>query len=403
MIDSVAGTIGSAVLLLGLLVATIGLYGMLRHPDIFEQLHAAGLVTGPAVIMILFAALASGSAEIITSAFLVAAFMLVTSSLSTHVVALAAWERRNASGQAGAAGLAEASATDGRTPAAMRVLLAYDGSPSSNVALALTESLTWPDGSLVRVVSVTKGDLAPVEDMAVPRATTDRQSDRSSATSRAAARGLERPGLTVEHLQLGGDPASAILDQADAIRADLVVMGSRGLGPVRSMVTGSVASGVLDGAPCPVLVARTSRSRYVLLATDGSRASIGATDVIARWPIFDETEVKVLSVATLAPQYRELPPTRAQRQGAATSRHREIAVAAANTLKGAGRRAIPFVRTGDEASQIVHFAEARSVDLIVLGSRGHTGLKRTLLGSVARDVLASTPTSVLVVRSPDQG
>ena len=53
---------------LGLALATIGLYGLLRMPDIFHQLHPAGLITGPAVILVLAACVATGSAEIITSA-----------------------------------------------------------------------------------------------------------------------------------------------------------------------------------------------------------------------------------------------------------------------------------------------------------------------------------------------
>ena len=60
--------VGAVLLLLGLLLATIGLYGLLRMPDIFHQLHPAGLVTGPAVILVLLASVATGSAEIITSA-----------------------------------------------------------------------------------------------------------------------------------------------------------------------------------------------------------------------------------------------------------------------------------------------------------------------------------------------
>jgi multicomponent Na+:H+ antiporter subunit G len=79
-----------ALLGLGLLLATIGLYGMLRMPDIFAALHAAGLVTGPAVICVLLASVAGGSAEIITSAVLVLAFVAVTSPLSGHAIAQAA-------------------------------------------------------------------------------------------------------------------------------------------------------------------------------------------------------------------------------------------------------------------------------------------------------------------------
>ena len=139
----VAAVLGSAVLLLGLAVATIGLYGMLRHPDIFEQLHAAGLVTGPGVILVLLASLASGSAEIVTSAFLVVVFLLVTSSLSTHAIALAAWRQRESSTRSTGEGVALA-AGDGRAAAAMRVVLGHDGSPGSDTALALVGSLSWP-------------------------------------------------------------------------------------------------------------------------------------------------------------------------------------------------------------------------------------------------------------------
>jgi multicomponent Na+:H+ antiporter subunit G len=85
--------VGVVLLGLGLLLATIGLYGMLRHPDIFHQLHPAGLVTGPAVILVLLAAVATRSAEIITSAALVILFVLVTSPVSTHAIEHAARRR----------------------------------------------------------------------------------------------------------------------------------------------------------------------------------------------------------------------------------------------------------------------------------------------------------------------
>jgi multicomponent Na+:H+ antiporter subunit G len=85
--------IGAVLLALGLLLATIGLIGLLRFPDIFHQLHPAGLVTGPAVILVLLAAVATRSAKIITSAALVILFVLVTSPLSTHAIAQAARRR----------------------------------------------------------------------------------------------------------------------------------------------------------------------------------------------------------------------------------------------------------------------------------------------------------------------
>ena len=90
MLGALLDVAAIALLALGLTLATIGLYGLLRMPETFHQLHAAGLVTGPAVILILLASLGSGSAEIITSALLVILFVLITSPLSSHAISQAA-------------------------------------------------------------------------------------------------------------------------------------------------------------------------------------------------------------------------------------------------------------------------------------------------------------------------
>jgi multicomponent Na+:H+ antiporter subunit G len=93
MLGALLDVLGVALLVLGLALATIGVYGLLRKPDVFDQLHAAGLVTGPAVILVLLASAASRSAEIITSAVLVVVFVLVTAPLSGHAIGQAAWRR----------------------------------------------------------------------------------------------------------------------------------------------------------------------------------------------------------------------------------------------------------------------------------------------------------------------
>ena len=93
MLETLLDIVAVTALGLGLTLATIGLYGMLRMPEIFHQLHAAGLVTGPAVILVLLASLGSGSAEIITSALLVILFVLITSPLSGHAISQAARRR----------------------------------------------------------------------------------------------------------------------------------------------------------------------------------------------------------------------------------------------------------------------------------------------------------------------
>jgi multicomponent Na+:H+ antiporter subunit G len=90
MAQTVVDVLVATLLALGLLLATAGLIGLLRMPRIFDQVHPAGLVTGPAVLLVLLASIGTGSAAIITSAALVALFVFITSPLSTHAIAQAA-------------------------------------------------------------------------------------------------------------------------------------------------------------------------------------------------------------------------------------------------------------------------------------------------------------------------
>jgi monovalent cation/proton antiporter MnhG/PhaG subunit len=83
-------------LALGLVVTTIGMYGVLRMPDVYSQLHAAGMATGVGVVAILLASVATWDAATITSAALVIAFVLLTAPISSHAIAWAAYHRRAA-------------------------------------------------------------------------------------------------------------------------------------------------------------------------------------------------------------------------------------------------------------------------------------------------------------------
>ena len=393
MIETVIGIAGAVLLLLGLTLASIGLYGMLRKTVIFEQLHAAGLVTGSGVILVLLASLASGRAEIVTSAVLVVAFVLVTSSLSIHAIALTAWRVGAGSTQAAGRGEVGRAVSDageaGSGGTGTRVLVAHDGSPGAGMATSLTASLPWVDGTVIRVIGAMEGELEPVPPTGPDPEPADDEPVELPVELEAAAVTLRRPGVAVDHVVRPGDPAAAIVHEAEDFGAHLVVTGSRGLGRIESLFAGSVAAAVIDDAPCPVLVARTPGVYRVLLATDGSAPSVEATEVLAGWQVFEDLPIDVLSVT----------PAVGEDEVAERARQQTVADGAVALLRDAGRRPTPHVRTGDVAEQIVRFAESHSVDLIVLGSRGRTGLARALLGSVAREVLSSTQRSVLIVRA----
>jgi multicomponent Na+:H+ antiporter subunit G len=93
MISVVLDVVGVALLLIGLTLMTIGLYGVLRLPDTNSQLHAQGLATGPGVIAILASSIATENATIITFAVLAIAFVVLTAPVSGHAIARTARRR----------------------------------------------------------------------------------------------------------------------------------------------------------------------------------------------------------------------------------------------------------------------------------------------------------------------
>jgi nucleotide-binding universal stress UspA family protein len=68
-------------------------------------------------------------------------------------------------------------------------------------------------------------------------------------------------------------------------------------------------------------------------------------------------------------------------------------------LRAAGRDSTADLRSGDAAAEIIEAIGEWQADLVVMGSRGRTGLTRLLLGSVARNVVHGTSASILVVRA----
>lgn len=297
----------------------------------------------------------------------------------------------------------------------MRILLATDGSACSDRATELVASLPLPAGSLIRAVSVQQ---PYVDVLALSWASVGQGPDTMETEELAeerlhreaienAERILQRPGHKVEGFLLRGRPSSAIVDEAKSMQADLVVVGSRGHGTIATMVLGSTASEIVDHAPCPVLVARGSSLGTLAFADDGSNSARTAEGVLTAWPIFAGHPLSVLTVAeTAVPVAAGFTPglydqVLASYSHSVDEAREEVQVeadTAAGRLGGAGYDAQPVVLEGDPAAEIVRFAAERGIGTIVMGTRGHTGLARLILGSVARNVLLHAPCSVLVVR-----
>jgi nucleotide-binding universal stress UspA family protein len=204
-----------------------------------------------------------------------------------------------------------------------------------------------------------------------------------------------------------GRPATVVVEEADRTPADLVVVGSRGHGRLASLVLGSVSAEIVDRARQPVLVARSASLTRVVLAADGSPSAAHAERLVATWPLFASTPVRVVSVAEVVEPWRTgIAPTMYTQAIAAyqhdleeaRQHHERLAAEAAERLRAAGREAGSEGRTGDPPAEIVAAAEGFGADLVAMGSRGNTGVKRLVLGSVARDVVYGGTTSVLIAR-----
>jgi nucleotide-binding universal stress UspA family protein len=297
----------------------------------------------------------------------------------------------------------------------MRILLALDGSPSADRARALVASLAWPEETTVRVVAAL--DVAPAlwGGPWIPAIPVDADRMEEEAVSeltrvlQEAQPALQGAGLTVGAELLRGRPSAAIVEDAKLWGPDLIVVGSRGHGPVETAVLGSVSAAIVDHATCPVLVARSDRATRVILAEDGSPAGMAARDLVASWPAFASIPVVVVGVVDIAAPWRSgIAPTMfaaamdvyTEMLANARTTHREIVAATESHLRAAGRTVSGELREGDPADQLRRAATDPAGDLIVVGSRGHVGISRLVMGSVAHAVLTHARSSVLVVKRP---
>jgi multicomponent Na+:H+ antiporter subunit G len=87
----VSAWIADALVLLGVVVMTIGVYGVFRMPDVYTELHAASKAVFLGVIALLAASVATGDPAIVARAALIAVFLVLTTPVAAHVIALGAF------------------------------------------------------------------------------------------------------------------------------------------------------------------------------------------------------------------------------------------------------------------------------------------------------------------------
>lgn len=135
-----------------------------------------------------------------------------------------------------------------------RILVGYDGSPSSERALEAAMAIALTLGSAVEILSV----VHPPEpsDSATLHAVVEDARQHYEKAHRRIAQAAAANGLRVDTDVTVGHPADQIIQRAELGKADLVVLGDRGASTFEQLIMGSVSERVLACAHCPVLVTR---------------------------------------------------------------------------------------------------------------------------------------------------
>ncbi len=295
----------------------------------------------------------------------------------------------------------------------MKFLLATDGSEHSEGAARFLARFDFSPLDRITVLHVVPG--VPFPDSREPYHAALRQigEEIAPAIVDATARHLKDRGADIVTAIKTGHPAEAILAVAAQACPALIVMGSRGMKAVGSLLLGSVTRAVAINSSCPVLVVKPPQyvqtgPLKVLFATDGSDCARETEKLLISINFPGDTALMAVYVSPST--YMEVPDRfylelddrvkqiTAHMKERETKHAEEVLEQAQASLKDKFRNVVTLMKSGDPSEQILQAARETGADIIALGSRGMRGV-RGMLGSVARNVLGHADCSVLICKA----
>lgn len=243
-------------------------------------------------------------------------------------------------------------------------------------------------------------------------AVADRPADRATDRLERIAVGLRNAGVATSVTVVPGDPPAEIIRMAHATRSDLIAMSTHGRVGIGRGLLGSTTDRVMHASDVPLLIVRpdgmepgsermhTRFPAVVLAALDGSELAegcVGPAAAIARRLRIDLRLVRAYDVpgATIGVDVPlgEMEVTRRRLQEEAQNYlERQSA-----RLRDEGLSVAADVVAGPADVALVKASKRWPASLLVLGSRGRSGLTRWVLGSVTDKVVRSAGRPVLVV------
>lgn len=313
----------------------------------------------------------------------------------------------------------------------MKLLVAYDGSGCAEAALDDLVKAGLPDDLVVTVVSIAEKWLPPpppssyeIVEMAVQAQSAAQLEKHFHQNSPAILATRELAEQARKRLQVNfpkwdvsvqvslGSPAQEIIQRADELMPDLIVVGSHGRSALGRFMLGSVAQKVVTEARCSVRIARgrvledKNEPVRLLIGMDGSQSSQEAVREVCvrKWAegssvrvIAIEDEIKLDLVSRFIPPVVNFVDEINQDNRKCVQK---IVDKAAAKLRGIGLIAFSEVLKGNPKQTLIEEAEKWGADCIFVGSTGSGNrFERFLLGSVSAAVVARTHCSVEVVRA----
>ena len=274
----------------------------------------------------------------------------------------------------------------------MEIVYATDGSAGAASAGELLARLELTERDRILLLAVT------------PNA----QATEADACFRGPLAVLASSQAQIETSVQQGSPGDLILACGRDRNADLIALGAVGHSAIARFLMGSVSEKVVRYAQRPVLVGRPRRfdHKTVIVGVDSSADAQKAVELTASLPFPTETEFCLANVLpsretvlgaaplTLGSVAEDLESILANAREESETRLREMA----KFFSDGGKKVRAEILRGDPSTALINAAEKEMADLIVVGTRGESGLDRFLMGNVADRVVRHSHGSVLVVR-----
>ena len=288
------------------------------------------------------------------------------------------------------------------------ILVATDFSELSESAVLSAASLALPDNAAVHLLHVIQLPFVHTTyDVNVPEAIWEdiRQGTRERLAE--SKRTLEEAGVADVELIVSEylPPAEAIVRSAKELDADLVIMATHGRRGIKHAFLGSVTERTLRTSPVPVLAIKgkgvaARPLQRILLPTDFSPHSVKAMKLACALARRSGAHLDIVHVLNETPEFLVYDSAQVmsyENQGRAMAGEHLEAVG--KQVRDAHVSAKTHMCKGVAADVIEQAAGRLGSDLIVMGTRGFTGLSHVVIGSVAERTLRLAPCSVLTTRA----